>query len=98
MLHFGPLDIRTDIFVLFLSVLTGSLQIILCFKVKKKGICLLPVYLLSVMSIVPAGLGILFDGWDRVGFFFLAACCAIQLLCCGIGWGVWAIVRQIKTR
>ena len=94
MLHFGFLDIRTDIFVLLLSIILVLLQMFLCFKVKKKTIRLIPVYLTLVLTIVFTTLGFIFDGWDGFGFFFLAICSAVLFLCSGIGWGIWAIVRK----
>lgn len=94
MLHFGFFDIRTDIFVLLLSILLVLLQAFLCFKVKKKTIRLIPVYLTLVLTIVFTTLGFIFDGWDGFGFFFLAICSAVLLLGSGIGFGIWAIVRK----
>ena len=97
MLHFGFLDIRTDIFVLLLSIILVLLQMFLCFKVKKKTIRLIPVYLTLVLTIVFTTLGFIFDGWDGFGFFFLAICSAVLLAGSGVGWGVWAIVKKIKN-
>lgn len=45
MLHFGLFDIRTDIIVLFLSVVVVLIQIFLCSKAKKNVIRLMPIYL-----------------------------------------------------
>ena len=98
MLHFGFLDIRTDIFVLLLSIILVLLQMFLCFKVKKKTIRLIPVYLTLVLTIVFTTLGFIFDGWDGFGFFFLAICSAVLLVCSGIGWGIWAIVKKARGR
>lgn len=94
MLHFGAFDIRTDVFVLLLSVLWVLLQALLCLKVKKKHVRLLPVYLALALTVVFAALGIIFDGWDALGFLFLAICSAILLSDSGIGWGIYAIVRK----
>ena len=94
MLHFGAFDIRTDVFVLLLSVLWVLLQALLCLKVKKKHVRLMPVYLTLALTVVFVALGIIFDGWDGFGFFFLAICSAILLADSGIGWGIYAIVRK----
>ena len=94
MLHFGAFDIRTDVFVLLLSVLWVLLQALLCLKVKKKHVRLMPVYLTLALTVVFAALGMIFDGWDGFGFFFLAICSAILLADSGIGWGIYAIVRK----
>ena len=94
MLHFGLFDIRTDVFVLLLSIILVLLQVFLCLKVKKKTIRLIPVYLTLVLAIVFTSLGLIYDGWDGFRFFFLAICSAALLFGSGIGWGIWAIVRK----
>ena len=96
MLHLGLFDIRTDIFVLLLSVVVVLFQIFLCFKAKKKNVRLMPVYLSLVLTVVFVILGFIFDGWDSFGFFFLAVCSAVLLADSGIGWAVWSIIKKIK--
>lgn len=94
MLHFGLFDIRTDVFVLLLSVILMLLQVLLCFKFKNRIIRLIPVCLTLMLTVIFVALGFIFDGWDALGFIFLAICSAVLLLCSGIGWGIWAIVRK----
>ena len=96
MLHFGSFDIRTDIFGLLLFMVVVLLQMFLCFKVKRKVIRWIPVYLSLGLVIVFAALGFILDGWDSFGCFFLALCSAILLLGSGVGWGIWAIARKRK--
>ena len=96
MLHFGLFDIRTDVFVLLVFFFVVLLQAFLCFKAKKKIVRLLPVCLTLVLTIVFIALGLIFDGWDAIGFFLLAIFSAVLLMGSGIAWGAWAIVRKNK--
>ncbi len=96
MLHFGLFDIRTDIFVLIISIILVLLQVLLCFKVKKT-IRLTPVCLTLALTVAFTALGFIFDEWDSFGFFFLAISSAVLLICSMIGWGIWAIVKKIKN-
>ena len=96
MLHFGLFDIRTDLFVSFIFIIVVLFQTFLCFKAKKKIVSLLPVYLTLVLTIIFFTLGLIFNGWDGFGFFFLAICSAVLLAGSGIGWGIWRITKLIK--
>ena len=71
MLHFGSLDIRTDVFVLLLCVIVMLLQIFICFKVKRKIVRLMPMWLTLILTVVFVILGFILGGWDGFGFFFL---------------------------
>ena len=94
MLHFGSIDIRTDIFILILSLLFALFQVFLCFKLKKNTFRLIPVCLTLALTVLFVALGFIFDGWDGFGFFFLAGCSAVISACCGIGWAIWVILRK----
>lgn len=97
MLHFGSFDIRTDIFVLILSILLLTVQLLLCFKVKKTVVRIIPVCLLSCLTAVFITLIFVSEGWDSLGFLLLAICSAALLLVCGLGWGIWWFVKTGKN-
>ena len=94
MLHFGLFEIRTDMFVLLLSVLLLFVQLFLCFNVKKKWIRLLPVCLFFLLTVTFIVLSFVFEGWDSFGFFFLAICSIVLLFVCGISWCIWWLVNR----
>lgn len=94
MLHFGSFSIRTDIFVLILSVALTAIQLLLCFKVKNKLIRLIPVILFSFLTAIFFVLIFVFEGWDSLGFLVLAICSAVILAACGIAWGIWWVVSK----
>ena len=98
MLDFGIFEIKTEIFILILSVLVLALQLLLCFKATRLFVRLLPAILFAILTAVFFVLIFLSEGWDSVGFLLLAICAAALLLCCGIGWGIWAIVRKAKRK
>lgn len=96
MLHFGDIDIRTDIFLLISAAVLLTVQLLLCFKVKLKLFRLAPVCLLGVLTLVLTVFTFAADGWDALGFLLLALCAAFLLMICGIGWGIWWFVRYVK--
>lgn len=98
MLDFGIFEIRTDIFLLIVSVIFLLLQIFLCLKVKNVVLRLLPTAFFAVLTTVFAVMIFLVDGWDSIGFLFLAICSAFLLFACGIGWGIWAIFKKSQIR
>ena len=97
MLHFGSFNIRTDIFVLILSVVILTVQFLFCFKVKNTIVRLIPVCLFSCLTLVFTALIFVFEGWDSLGFLLLAICSAVLLLVCGLGWGIWRLVKNRKN-
>lgn len=98
MLDFGFFEIDTSVFVFIVSVLVLLLQLLLCFKVKRFFIRLLPIVLFLVVAIVFVVMIPFSSGWDSLGFLFLAIFFGYVALVCGIGWGIWAIVKHKKRK
>ena len=98
MLHFGFFDIRTDVFVLLAAIIFVLIQALLCFKVKKVIVRLIPAILSLAAIIVFAVLAFVFEGWDRLGYLLLAIFAAILLAVCGLGWGIWSITKLIRKK
>lgn len=71
-------------------------QLLLCFKIRKIVIRLLPVMVLSVLTAVLSLLAAITSGWDSLGYVFLAVFAGIMLLVCGGAWGIWAIAKRMK--
>ena len=81
--------------IVFVSVIaTLILQFLLCFKVKKISMKLLPMALLIVSTIVFSICSASVNGWDGLGYLFFALLSFGLLFVCGIVWGVWAIFRK----
>lgn len=71
-------------------------QLLLCFKIRKIVIRLLPVMVLSVLTAVLSLLAAVTSGWDSLGYILLAVFTGIMLLVCGGAWGIWAIAKRMK--
>ena len=71
-------------------------QLLLCFKIRKIVIRLLPVMVLSVLTAVLSLLAAVTPGWDSLGYIVLAVFTGIMLLACGGAWGIWAIAKHMK--
>ena len=81
--------------VVFVSAIaTLILQLLLCFKAKKIFIKLLPIALLIVSTIVFSICSASINGWDGFGYLFFALLSFGLIFVCGIGWGIWAIIRN----
>ena len=89
------LEIDFPTIVVFTSVIaTLILQLLLCVKAQKIVIKLLPIALLIVSTIVFSICSATINGWDGLGYLFFALLSFGLILVCGIGWGVWAIIRK----
>lgn len=90
-------DIELTIFILIFSIVVLlPIQLLLCFKVNNKVICLLPVILLSIFTIIFVAMSITITGWNRLEYIFLVIFTGFMLLMCGIGWGIWLIINRKK--
>ena len=72
------------------------IQLLLCFKVKNKVIRLLPVILLSIVTmffVVMAGTA---TDWENLGYIFPAFFLGFMWFMCGMAWGIRAIIKLIK--
>lgn len=98
MLHFGPINIRTDIFVLIVSVLLFAVQLLLCFKVNKVFVRLIPTLLMFILTVSFTLLIFFFEGWDALGFLVLALCTAYPLLACGMAWVIWVFYKRYRAK
>jgi hypothetical protein len=98
MIHIGSFSIKTEIFILCVSLLLMSVQLLLCLKVKKTAVRLIPIYPTAGLTAVFVVLGFIFDDWDAVAFFFLALCSAIALFMCGVAWAIWWLICRTKQK
>ena len=96
--NFKIFEISSEVFLLVLSIIILSVQILLCFKSKKFFIKLIPVILLLILIVIFSVLIFVFDGWNSIGVLFLDICSLVLLVVCGIGWLIWFIVRKRRTK
>ena len=98
MLHFGPIDVRTDVFVVIISVLFLAVQLFLCIKIKNLYIRLIPTVLPSVLTVLFMVLTFATEGWDALGFLVLALICACPAAASVLAWIIWVIYKKCKTK
>lgn len=91
----GDIELTTVVLIFSIVVLL-SIQLLLCFKVKSRAIRLLPVIVLSILTIIFIVMSVAITGWDGLGYIFLAVFAGFMLLMCGVGWGIWAIIKHKK--
>ena len=76
------------------AIATLILQLLLCFKVKKILIKLLPIALLLISAIVFYVFSAAINGWDGMFYLYFAFLSFGLILVCGVGWGIWAIAGR----
>lgn len=91
---FFDIDINIAVFIILVSAVTLLLQLLLCFKAKRKLIKLLPIAVLAVFAIAFYAYAVYVNGWNGLGYLFFALLSAGLIFVCGIAFGVWAIVRK----
>lgn len=90
------LEINSDIFLLIISTVVLIIQLLLCFKIKNKFIKLMPVILLTILTIISSVLIFILDGWDSVGCLLLTIGFIFLLFVCGIGWLIWRFTMNLE--
>ena len=93
----GDIELTTAVLIFTLVVLL-PIQLLLCFKVKSKAIRLLPIILLSIPTLIFIVMSTTTQGWDGLGYIFLAVFTGFMMLICCVGWGIWAISKLIKKK
>lgn len=74
------------------------IQLVLCFKAKKRLIKLLPMAVFAVATIVFYIMMLTAKEWSALVYVILAVFFGVLLLFSGIAWGIWAVVRLVKKK
>ena len=98
MIHIGSFEVKTEIFVLIVSLFQLSIQLFLCFKSKKTAVRLIPIYPTAGLTAVFVVLGFVFDDWAAFTCFFFALCSANALFMCGVAWAIWWLICRTKQK
>lgn len=93
----GDINIAPFIWI-FTLIVVFPIQLALCFKVKSKIVRLLPVIILSILTLIAAVASATSIDWSALFYLIFAAYFGIMLVTCGIGWGIWAITVFAKKR
>lgn len=93
------MKVTAFVFVLiFLCILPLPIQLLLCFKVKRKAIRALPAIVLSVAAIVFLYMGSTNSDWEALGYILFSILAGLMLFLCGIGWGIWWLLNRRKRQ
>ena len=93
----GDIELIKAVLVLSVGVLL-LIQLLLCFKVKNKIIRLLPVILLSIVTIFFVAMASTATGWENLGYIFPAIFIGFMWIACCMAWGIWAIIKHVKRK
>ena len=85
--------------VLVLSVVVLLLiQLLICFKAKNKIIRLLPVILLSIVTIFFVAMASTATDWENLGYIFPAIFIGVMWIACGMALGICAVIKLVKKK
>lgn len=90
-------DIELTTLTVIVSVLLLlPMQLLLSFKAKRSFVRLLPVILLSALTVLLLILSLTAPGLEKIVWLCLAIFAAFMTFVCGIGWGIWWIAARRK--
>lgn len=93
--HWGDLELTA--FTLGAALLLVlPLQLVLCFKVRRRALRPLPAVLFAGAAVVFLLMSAAVSDWTGVFYLVLAIFSGILLAACGLGWGIWAAARRLK--
>jgi hypothetical protein len=94
MIHIGSFEIKTEIFVLIVSLLLLSIQLLLCFKAKRLWVRLIPFGLFAGVAAILI-LGVFFRVYNGLVLFAYATDSGFLALVCACGWAIWWIIDSL---
>ena len=74
-----------------------AVQLLLCFNAKRIVLRLLPVLLLSAVTLLWLILYSVTSNWEPLGYAMLAMLSGMLLIPCAVGWGIWAVIWVWNT-
>ena len=74
------------------------IQLVLCFKAKKRLIKLLPTAVFAVAMIVFYIMMLTAKDWSALVYVILAVFFGVLFLFSGIAWGIWAVLRLVNKK
>lgn len=94
MIHIGSFEIKTELFVLIVSLLLMSIQLLLCFKAKRLWVRLIPFGLFAGTAAILI-LGVFFRAYNGLVLFAYATDSVFLALVCACGWAIWWIIDSL---
>jgi hypothetical protein len=94
MIHIGSFEIKTEIFILIVSLVLLAIQLLLCFKAKRLWIRLIPFGLFAGAAAILL-LGAFIGVYDAPILFIYALYTGFWALPCAGGWTIWWIIALL---
>ena len=92
-------DIEITTLIVVSSVfIVLPIQLLLCFKVKKILLRLLPSFVLTATTVFLFAMMYSAKDWNAIGYAILGVFSGFLLVFSGLAWGIWAISKLIKKK
>lgn len=92
-------DVELTEVIIYASILIMiPLQLLLCFKVKKLWVRLIPTVTLITAIILFMCMSTIAGGWDNIGYVILAIFAGILLAACALAWLIWFVWYLISKK
>ena len=88
----------TTLIVLCSVLIVLPIQLLLCFKVKKLFLRLLPSLIFAATTVFLFTMMRLATDWDALGYAIVGIFSGALLIFSGIAWGIWAIAKCMKRK
>ena len=87
-------DIPVTNLVIGLSlIIILPIQILICFKAKSIFVRFIPIIVFTAAVLIWIILSFAVAGWDGLLYLFFAIYMIFMIFVCGIGWGIWALIK-----
>lgn len=73
-------------------------QLLLCFKAKRRWVKLLPTILFAVLTPALYAVALMVHDWSAFVYLILAVFSGVLLLFSGLAWGIWGIVKLVRKK
>lgn len=74
------------------------LQLVLCFKAKKRLFRRLPTILLAAATLILYVMAITARDWSGLAYIICAVFAGVLLFFSAIAWGIWALIKYAKQK
>lgn len=88
----------TNLVIVFSLIVILPIQILIFFKAKSMFVRFIPIMILAAMVLMWIVLSFAVVGWEGLLYLFFAIYMLFMIFVCGIGWGVWALIKYKGTK
>lgn len=88
----------TVLMIIVSAVLFLPVQLLLCFRAKRRTLRLLPIIILFITAAVFILMTLPATGWTGLYYILFAIYAAMALFMCGLGWAIWFMASRLHKR